>query len=166
MVTEEGGCGGEGLWTGGWYDRCRSNRAPGGKLNSSAVLLVFFLDSSIRKSLGPSTVMVSEFTVHSQRMIRTGQTSLDGGNGSVSCPKEISAKILSVSKGYLYFILKVNLGFTEKRVVFWRFWILLIVSLWHFGHLVEINFRKRVTIWSKWSQTFVWDFIYYTIVSV
>lgn len=42
MVTEEGGCGGEGLWTGGWYDRCRSNRAPGGKLNSSAVLLVFF----------------------------------------------------------------------------------------------------------------------------
>lgn len=116
MVTEEGGCGGEGLWTGGWYDRYRSNRAPGGigeKLNSSAVFLVIFqqLDPG---SLGPSAVMVLEFTVHSQRVIRTGQTSLDGVSGLVSCPKEVGAKILSVTKGYLYFILKVNLSFTEK----------------------------------------------------
>lgn len=160
MVTEEGGCGGEGLWTGGWYDRYWSNRAPGGKLNSSAVLLVFF-----SKCLGPSTVMVSEFTVHAQRMIRTGQTSLDGGNGLVSCPKEISAKILSVSKGYVYFILKVESRLYRKTSHILAVSILLIVGLWHFGHLVEMNFRKPVPIWSK-PQTFAWHFIYYTIVSV
>lgn len=55
MVTEEGGCGSDGWWTGGWSGRDGGNSAPGGEEINCRLVRLFFQQLE-RGSLGPSVV--------------------------------------------------------------------------------------------------------------